>query len=106
MTGEPPGSKAWWIANFGDRPQATDHATRDDRAAVDFRKTMLRIEAAARDELAAETAPPIPRLYRGDAFLAQPDDTPLWRITGLWPAGGNFVLAAQSRPARAPSGTT
>jgi len=56
---------------------------------------MLRIEATARDELAAETAPPVPRLYRGDVFLAQPDDTPPWRIAGLWPAGGNVVLAAQ-----------
>jgi AAA domain len=91
---EPFEAKTFW-AQF-DKPggQASDHAT-DERTAVDLRKNMLRIEATARDELAAETAPPIPRLYRGDAFLTQPDDTPPWRITGLWPAGGNVILAAQ-----------
>jgi hypothetical protein len=67
----------------------------DDRAAIDHRKNALRAETAARDELAAEQAPPIPAAYRGDEFLAQPDDAPAWRILGLWPAGGNVVLAAQ-----------
>lgn len=67
----------------------------DDRAAIDNRKNALRADAAARDELAAETAPAVPAVIPGGVFLSQPDDKPAWRISNLWPAGGNVVLAAQ-----------
>lgn len=62
---------------------------------VEQRKAMLRIDAQARAELAAESAPPAPAAVDGSAFLAQADEEQRWRITGLMPAGGNVVLAAQ-----------
>ena len=67
----------------------------DPRTAIENRKNMLRVDGAARDELAAELAPPIPASFSGAEFLAQPDDLPACRIDGLWPMGGNVVLAAQ-----------
>ncbi len=30
-------------------------------------------------------------------LLAEPDDGPAWRVEGLWPAGGNVVLAAREK---------
>jgi hypothetical protein len=67
----------------------------DERAVIESRKSALRADNAARDELAAETAPAIPAAYPGNEFLTQPDESPAWRIASLWPAGGNVVLAAQ-----------
>jgi hypothetical protein len=68
-----------------------------DRERIDAAKARLRAEAAARDELAAEGRPPAPPLYGGAEFLVQPDAVVPWRIEGLWPAGGNVMLAAQSK---------
>ena len=67
----------------------------DPRMAIENRKNMLRVDGAARDELAAELAPPIPASFSGAVFLAQPDNAPAYRIAQLWPMGGNVVLAAQ-----------
>jgi AAA domain len=65
------------------------------RYEIDQRKRQLRVSAIAAAELLAESAPPMPASCRGDTFLAQPDDEPAYRIDGLWPAGGNVVIAAQ-----------
>ena len=53
------------------------------------------IEQRARAELAAETARRPPPAFNGADFLAQADDEVAYRIAGLWPSGGNVVLAAQ-----------
>jgi hypothetical protein len=62
---------------------------------VDQRKNRLRAEQLARAELAAESAAAIPPMFGGAEFLAQPDSEPVYRISDLWPSGGNVVLAAQ-----------
>lgn len=65
------------------------------QGAVNARKAQLRIEQRARAELAAETARRPPAALNGADFLAQADDEVTYRISGLWPAGGNVVVAAQ-----------
>lgn len=67
------------------------------RGAVNSRKGMLRIERAARAEVDAEGVAVPPAPVTGTAFLAEPDEDVTYRITGLWPAGGNILLAAQAK---------
>jgi hypothetical protein len=66
-----------------------------DRPRIDHEKQLLRVRAAARDELAFESVPALPVFTPGVSFLAQADTSPVWRVDGLWPAGGNVMLAAQ-----------
>lgn len=66
-----------------------------EQLAIEARMYSLHIEQAARDKIAAESAPVIPDFTAGADFLAQTDPEPPWRIHGLWPAGGNVVLSAQ-----------
>jgi len=59
----------------------------------------LRVQQAAREKVAAETAAnlPLPELVRLDKFLATPDEEVAHRVARLWPTGGRVVLAAQNK---------
>lgn len=65
-----------------------------ERAAIDARKTSLKIDATARDELAAENTPDPPQVVPGDVLITRPRRPTPWRISHVWPAGGNVILAA------------
>jgi hypothetical protein len=66
-----------------------------ERPAIDARKAALRADAIARDELAAEGLPKLSIVTTGDVWLARPHPDLPWRIEGIFPAGGNVILAAQ-----------
>jgi RecA-family ATPase len=59
--------------------------------------TRLDINAEAKQRRVARDALDVvfPAATRLDRFLAEPDDDPEWRIEGLWPTGGNILIAAQ-----------
>lgn len=67
------------------------------RGAVNARKATLRIERQAKSELESEGSASAPESVSGADFLAEPDEETDWRIHGLWPAGGNVLLAAQAK---------
>ena len=90
------------VAEAGLRATAEDEVlSREEEAAealrlaVGSRKHQLRIDQLARAELAAEGTAALPPVWNGADFLAQPDAGPVYRIDGIWPLGGNIVLAAQ-----------
>lgn len=66
-----------------------------DRQSIDYEKRQIRTRKAARDELATENAPPVPKSFSGAEFLAQEAAGTIYRLDGLLPAGGNGLLAAQ-----------
>jgi hypothetical protein len=66
-----------------------------DRPMIDAYKARLRVEAAAREELASESQPKLPAEVRGPVFLVQPDRVISWRIKDVFPVGGNVMLTAQ-----------
>lgn len=59
----------------------------------------LRVQRAAREKLEAEQASrvTIPAVWNLADFLDQPDDPIVYRVDGLWPAGGRVVLAAPNK---------
>lgn len=65
--------------------------------AYETREALRRMRATeeARLILRREHRPRIPAFKPLEAFLAEPDEADRYRIEGLWPVGGNVLLAAQ-----------
>jgi hypothetical protein len=76
-------------------PSGEQQTAFDALVAVEATKLRVRDAAAAklRKERAGEL--PAPIIRRLDDLLAEPDEEANYRIDGLWPAGGRFLLAAQ-----------
>jgi hypothetical protein len=66
--------------------------------AVAAKARELRILEAARDKVSADkTGGDLPALRSLPDFLAEPDDTPTYRVAGLWPTGGRVVLSSPNK---------
>lgn len=90
---------AVWERQTAEAREQVRQARQQQRLAVAADDEYVRILAReeAKKRRAAELAGDItvPALVPLPDFLAEVDETPLWRFEGLWPRQGNVVLAAQ-----------
>ncbi|GLI00321.1 AAA family ATPase [Phytohabitans aurantiacus] len=90
---------AAWERQEAEAREQVRRARRRERlaSATDDEYVRLLAREEAKKRRAAELAGDInvPDLVALPDFLAEVDDTPLWRFDGLWPRQGNIVLAAQ-----------
>jgi hypothetical protein len=77
--------------------EATPKSNKEKAIEQEMVRIIARREAERRIAAMVAGTLPDPVLTPLAELLAEPDDDPAYRIAGLWPTGGNIILAAQRK---------